>query len=394
MSLKGKKIILGVTGGIAAYKSVTLLRLLTKAGAEVQVVTTESVSRFVGELTFSTLSKRPVFSGLWSEQWSAHVEIGMWADLMVVAPTTANTIAKFAHGLCDNALTAVYLAAKCPVMIAPAMDVDMMLHPRTQANLRLLEEVGNAVLPSGDGWLASGLHGKGRMLEPEEIFEHVEAALHPKFLAGKNILITAGPTQEALDPVRYVSNHSTGKMGYAIAHKARNYGAHVTLVTGPTALTPPQGIVVERVTSAGDMLQATRRHLPKADVLIMAAAIADYRAAEIAEQKIKKTGETLTLELVKTADVLRTLAPEKRPGQLWVGFALETQNERTNALDKLARKNLDMIVLNSLNDPGAGFAHDTNKITILKPGGTELTFPLKNKQDVAADILNEVIHAL
>lgn len=394
MSLQGKKIILGVTGGIAAYKSVSLLRLLKKAGAEVQVVLTESVPQFVGELTFSTLSQRPVFRGLWNGQWAAHVEIGLWGDLMVVAPATANTLAKFAHGLCDNALTAVYLAAKCPVMVAPAMDLDMMLHPRTQANLRLLQDVGNTVLPTGEGFLASGLHGPGRMLEPEEIYEHIVMALSPKPLAGKKVVITAGPTQEALDPVRYISNHSTGKMGYALAEQARNYGAQVTLISGPSALTPPYGIDTVKVASAEQMLRATETHLAGADVLIMAAAIADYKAAEVAEQKIKKTGETMSLDLVKTHDVLRTLAPHKQPGQFWVGFALETQNERANALGKLERKNLDMIVLNSLNDPGAGFAHETNKITILKKGGGEQAFPLKHKQDVAADILHEVIAGL
>jgi len=388
--LAGKKIILGVTGGIAAYKSVYLLRLLKKAGAEVQVVCTPAVRHFVGELTFSTLSQRPVFEGLWSAQWSAHVEIGIWADLMVVAPTTTNTLAKFAHGLCDNALTAVYLAAKCPVMVAPAMDLDMFLHPRTQANMRMLEEVGNTVLPTEEGFLASGLHGPGRMLAPEAIMEHIEMALSPKPLLGKRLLLTAGPTQEAIDPVRYVSNHSTGKMGFSLAREARNLGAEVTLITGPTALAAPLGVTCVRVTSAADMLEATQKHLAQSDILIMSAAIADYTPAEVATQKIKKTGDSISLDMKKTQDVLRTLALLKQPHQTWVGFALETNNEMAHAQDKLQRKNLDMIVLNSLQDPGAGFAHDTNKITLIRKDGTVSGFPLKSKTEVAADILAQL----
>lgn len=388
--MRGAKIILGVTGGIAAYKSVYLLRLLKKAGADIRVVCTPHVKHFVGELTFASLSEHPVFEGLWSESWSQHVELGQWADLMVVAPCTANTLAKLAHGLCDNALTAVYLAAKCPVLIAPAMDVDMYAHPATQHNLQLLQSYGNTVLPTDEGFLASGLHGAGRMLEPEAIFNYIEYALAPKPLVGKNILISAGPTQEAIDPVRYISNHSTGKMGYALARQAQVWGAHVTLVTGPSAQAIPAGVAAISVVSAADMLSAIQANLSAADVLIMAAAVADYTPITVAQHKIKKQGDMMDIALHKTADILKTLAPHKLPHQQWIGFALETQDELKHAQEKLLRKNLDCIVLNSLQDAGAGFAHDTNKITILRKDGTQQSFPLKSKTAVAEDILREI----
>lgn len=389
--LQGKKIILGVTGGIAAYKSVYLLRLLKKAGAEVKVVITPAVNRFVGELTFSTLSENLVFEGLWSSQWSEHVEIGLWADVMLVAPCTANTLAKFANGLCDNALTAVYLAAKCPVIIAPAMDRDMYLHPSTQKNIKTLEEYGNKVLPTGNGFLASGLEGWGRVLEPEELFEALIDHLTPKHLQGKKILITAGATQEALDPVRYISNHSTGKMGIALAIEAMRMGAEVTLVVGATHLPIPNRIKVIHVKSAHDMLLAVRENKSQQDILIFAAAVADYTPIEVSDKKIKKTTDEFQLQLTKTIDILKEVGHNKEPNQIIIGFALETNDEIQNAYKKLTSKNADFIVLNSMQDKGAGFGHDTNKITLLHKSGSSQVFPLKSKSEVAKDILNAII---
>lgn len=399
MNLSGKKIILGVTGGIAAYKAVYLLRLCKQAGAEVRVVCTPSVQHFVGELTFSSLSDGPVFQDLWGEAWSAHVELGLWADLMVIAPCTANTLAKLATGLCDNALTAVYLSAKCPVLVAPAMDLDMYQHPRTQANLDALRRDGVTVLPTDSGFLASGLQGPGRLLAPEQIFTHVEQALAPQVqpLQGQKLLITAGPTREALDPVRYLTNHSSGKMGYALAREAARLGAQVTLVSGPTALPDPEGVETVRVVSTYEMYQAVIARAEAQDLFIMAAAVADYTPAEVAEQKIKKKandGDELVIRLRKTKDILASVGQQKRPDQLLIGFALETENEETNARGKLERKNLDGIVLNSLRDPGAGFAHDTNQITFIPRAGEARSFPLKSKEEVAADILREVIGLL
>lgn len=391
MSLHGKRIILGVTGSIAAYKAVYLLRLLQKAGAEVQVATTPAVEHFVGELSFGALTGKKVFSGLWSENWSEHVALGTWADLLLVAPASANTLAKFAHGLCDNALTAVYLAARCPVMLAPAMDADMYLHPRTRANLERLAADGCTVLPVGQGYLASGLEGPGRMLEPEEILARVEAFFGEKPLSGKRLLLTAGPTREAIDPVRYISNHSTGKMGYALAETARDWGAQVTLVSGPVPLKPPPGVHTIAVESAQDMYNAVHQHAAAQDILILAAAVADYAPAHPASQKIKKQGSELNLELRKTPDILRSLGETRRPDQVLVGFALETSNAEAHARAKLTEKRLDFIVLNTLEDPGAGFGHDTNRITIIGRDGSAESFPLKSKQAVAQDILRKVI---
>ena len=392
--LKNKKIILGVTGSIAAYKAVLLLRLLKKAGAIVKVVTTPSVSEFVGELTFGSLSGEKVFSGLWEENWSEHVTLGTWADMMIVAPTTANTLAKFAHGLCDNALTAVFLAARCPIMIAPAMDADMMIHPRTEANIEILIKDGNIVLPTGEGFLASGLHGPGRLLEPEEVLEKIGAFFQPGPLKGQKLLVTAGPTREAIDPVRYISNHSSGKMGYAIAEEAAKLGAEVTLVTGPTSLTPPQGVNTLPVISSEEMFQAVKKNYNDQHVMIMAAAVADYTPSSTSTKKIKKKSDDMAIHLKKTTDILKFVGQHKKETQLLVGFALETDQEIDNAKKKLFGKNLDFIVLNSLRDPGAGFSHDTNKITLLDRYGEIQEFPLKPKQLVAKDILKKVISLL
>lgn len=385
--LKNKKIILGITGGIAAYKSVYLLRLLKKAGADVKVVITPATKQFVGELTFSTLSENPVFEGLWAAQWSAHVEMGLWADVMIVAPCTTNTLAKFANGLCDNALTAVYLAAKCPVIIAPAMDRDMFLHPATQKNMQTLQSYRNTVLPTANGFLASGLEGWGRMLEPEEIFEALISHFTPKKLQGKKMLITAGPTQEALDPVRYLSNHSTGKMGIALATEAMRMGADVTLVIGPTHVSIPAGIKVKKIVSAKDMLLAVRENAESQDIMIFSAAVADYTPAEVSDKKIKKNTDDFHLALQKTTDILKETVENKREGQIIMGFALETNNEMEHAHKKLINKNADFIVLNSMQDAGAGFGHDTNKITLLHKSGTVTDFSLKSKSEVAKDIL-------
>lgn len=391
--MKGKNILLGVSGGIAAYKAVYLLRLLKKAGATVRVIMTPDSERFVGELTFAALSDKPVFKGLWSEAWSEHVEAGLWADLLLVAPATAQTLAKFAHGFCDNALTAVYLAARCPVMVAPAMDVDMYQHPRTQGNLHTLRQDGVHVLPSGVGFLASGLQGPGRLLEPEEIFQHVAQLLQAdRPLAGKKLLLTAGPTQEALDPVRYISNHSSGKMGYALAKAAHRLGATVTLVSGPTVLPPPEGVETVSVLSAQDMYEAVITRAEDQDIFIMAAAVADFTPMEVAEQKIKKGNrEDMVIRLKKTPDILASVGAQKRADQLLIGFALETHDEEANARKKLEKKNLDGIVLNSLRHPGAGFAHDTNQVTWLDRAGHQQAFPLKSKEEVAKDILTEVV---
>lgn len=390
-SLQGKKILLGVSGSIAAYKSVFLLRLFKKAGAEVKVVTTPSVSHFVGELSFSSLSGHPVFSGLWEENWSAHVALGTWADVMVVAPATANTLAKMAHGLCDNALLAVYLAARCPVILAPAMDADMYLHPTTSRNLETLTSFGHHILPVGSGFLASGLEGPGRMREPEEILASTENLFLPGPLSGKKVLVTAGPTQEAIDPVRFLTNHSTGKMGYAIAREAAMMGAEVTLVSGPTALKPPEKVSTLHVSSVQEMYDAVHAVAAEQDLVVMSAAVSDYAPLEVAPEKIKKKGEEMVLRLKKTVDILKSLGQSKPDGQVLVGFALETENELAHAMDKLKRKNLDMIVLNSLKDAGAGFGHDTNKVTLIDAMGGNVSLPLASKQQVAAQIMEKAL---
>ena len=397
--LKNKKILLGVSGSIAAYKIAFLTRLLVKQGSEVQVVMTQAAKEFITPLTLATLSKKPVLSEFVKDQtgtWNNHVDLGLWADIILIAPATAHTLAKCANGICDDLLTAVYLSAKCPVMFAPAMDLDMYQHPSTLENLSKLQSYGNQVIKSNFGELASGLSGEGRMAEPEELVEIlIKHFSKTPILQGKKVLITAGPTQESIDPVRFISNHSTGKMGYAIADKFAKAGAEVTLVSGQVALKSPDGSInLVKVRSAKEMFEATKLHFGEADIIILSAAVADYTPAVVAEKKIKKKEDTFTIELTKTTDIAKTLGQIKRPEQLMMGFALETDNEVENAIGKLKSKNLDMIVLNSLQNVGAGFGHDTNKISIIKRDGTIVNFELKAKVEVAMDIVNEVVHQL
>ncbi|MCO6476005.1 MAG: bifunctional phosphopantothenoylcysteine decarboxylase/phosphopantothenate--cysteine ligase CoaBC [Phaeodactylibacter sp.] len=392
-NLTGKKILLGITGSIAAYKSAFLARLFIKAGAEVQVLMTKAGVEFISPLTLATLSKRHVYTDISSEEsWNNHVELGLWADAMVIAPLTASSLARMACGISDNIITAAYLSARCPVFFAPAMDLDMWRHPATQANVQRLQDFGNHLIPVGRGELASGLVGEGRMAEPEEIVAYLQRFWDKvQSLAGKKILITAGPTYEAIDPVRFIGNRSSGKMGIALADAAARRGAQVTLVLGPSSLSPRESSVQSvPVQSAEDMLAAARNAFKDADITILAAAVADYRPRETASHKIKKTGDTLKLELVKNPDIAATLGQEKKKGQLIVGFALETENEMDNAREKLQKKNFDLIVLNSLQDKGAGFHYDTNKITILGKDNKIRNFELKPKQAVAEDILDEV----
>ncbi|MBC7571356.1 MAG: bifunctional phosphopantothenoylcysteine decarboxylase/phosphopantothenate--cysteine ligase CoaBC [Spirosoma sp.] len=405
MSMTGKRILLGVSGSISAYKSALLVRLLVKAGAEVQVVMTESAKTFITPLTLATLSKRPAFSTYTSEdgQWNNHVELGLWADALVIAPASARTLARCAHALCDDLLSAVYLSAKCPVFFAPAMDMDMYLHPATLDNLRRLESFGNHIIRAEHGELASGLVGEGRLAEPETIVDRLGNFFKEQetrdethsSLANKRILITAGPTQEAIDPVRYISNHSTGKMGYALANAFARADAAVTLVSGPTALPLPHPAVRRiDVRSAEQMFVATQAEFANADVTILSAAVADYTPAHPADRKIKKKEAQFQIDLIKTVDIAATLGQQKQPGQWMMGFALETDNELDNARKKLISKNLDWIVLNSLRDTGAGFGHDTNKIAVIDKAGLTLDFDLKSKADVARDLLGLVAKAL
>ena len=399
MSLRGKHVLLGVCGGIAAYKSAHLTRLLVKAGASVQVVMTPDAKNFITPLTLATLSGNPVLVDHFdpaSGEWNNHVHLALAADAIIVAPATANTLAKFSLGLCDNLLCAIYLSAKSPVFVAPAMDVDMWKHGSTQANIARLKAVGNQVIPPGNGELASGLTGPGRLAEPEEIL----AALNTFFstalpLSGKTALVTAGPTHEAIDPVRYIGNHSTGKMGYALASRLSELGADVTLVSGPTGLSVPTGVKKVPVTSAAEMLDACLTHFSESDITVMSAAVADYKPKSAADRKIKKNQEQLfAIELIQTADILATLGQRKRKDQILVGFALETHDEHRNATEKLRRKNLDFIVLNSMRDEGAGFAGDDNKITIIDQKGTTASFDLKPKAEVARDICTHIIALL
>lgn len=386
-------VILGISGSIAAYKSATLTRLLVKQGASVQVLMTEAATAFIAPLTLSTLSKHPVYTDVRSDAgWNNHVEMGLWANALVIAPASANTLAKMANGICDNILCAVFLSARCPVFVAPAMDVDMWHHPATQRNLASLKAMGVHVLPVGYGELASGLTGEGRMAEPEEIVAFLNDFFAQKqSLSGKKALVTAGPTFEPLDPVRFIGNHSSGKMGIAIAETLADQGAEVDLVLGPTAQsTQHPKIKTHRVQSAQDMYDACAPLFPLADVTVLAAAVADYRPATYSETKIKKKDDALQLELAKTIDIAATLGKQKRENQLFVGFALETNDEMSNALGKLTRKNFDFIVLNSLRDAGAGFGHDTNRITILHRDGTQHAFGLKTKAEVAKDIVAEI----
>ncbi|MFT4031019.1 MAG: bifunctional phosphopantothenoylcysteine decarboxylase/phosphopantothenate--cysteine ligase CoaBC [Siphonobacter sp.] len=398
--LSGKRIILGVTGSIAAYKAALLVRLLVKAGAEVQVIMTSAAHDFITPLTLSTLSKRPVLTDFATADgtgtWNNHVALALWADLILIAPATAHTLAKAAHGLCDDLLLAVYLSAKCPVFWAPAMDLDMYRHGSTKANLKTLESYGNEISKAESGELASGLVGEGRMSEPEHLVQRLSDYFkQSRQWAGIRVLVTAGPTQEALDPVRYLSNHSTGKMGYALARQLALAGAHVTIVSGPTALGLPHPAVHRiSVTSAQEMYEASEAIFADQDLIILAAAVADYTPVEVASQKIKKKTPVFNIELKKTVDIAATLGQRKRPDQLLVGFALETENGLENAKAKLLSKNLDLIVLNTLADPGAGFGHDTNKITILDKTGQCLAFELKAKDKVAEDILQTIIPLL
>lgn len=399
--LGGKNILLGITGGIAAYKTSFLVRLLIKAGASVKVVMTQSASSFVTPLTLSTLSKNPVLLDFINEEdgslsWNNHVELGLWADLMIIAPATANTLSKMANGTCDNLLLATYLSAKCPVYFAPAMDLDMYKHPSTKASFDKLQSFGNIMIPAESGELASGLSGEGRMAEPEHIVDFIESHLKEGLpLYGKKVLITAGPTHEAIDPVRFLGNHSTGTMGFELAKKAAELGAEVVLVSGPTALTVnSSAIELMQVSTAEEMYQEVHIHYPNTDIAISAAAVADYRPKTVAEQKIKKKeGEGMMIELERTKDILKSLGEAKRH-QFLVGFALETENELENANAKLARKNLDAIVLNSLNDKGAGFGTSTNKITFLDKNLASKTFDVKEKSEVASDIWKEIIQRI
>jgi len=397
--LKNKKILLGISGSIAAYKIAFLTRLLVKEGAEVQVVMTQAAKEFITPLTLATLSKKPVFSEFVKDQtgtWNNHVDLGLWADIILIAPATAHTLAKCANGICDDLLTAVYLSAKCPVIFAPAMDLDMYQHPSTIENLQKLQYFGNQIVKSNFGELASGLIGQGRMTEPEELVEILTKCFSGNsILKGKKVLITAGPTQESIDPVRFISNHSTGKMGYAIADKFAKAGAEVTLVSGQVALKSPDiSINLVKILSAKEMYEAAKIYFDQADIIILSAAVADYTPVVVADKKIKKKEDTFTIELIKTTDIAKTLGQIKRPEQLMVGFALETDNEVENAIGKIKIKNLDMIVLNSLQNSGAGFGYDTNKISIIKRDGTMIDFDLKSKQDVAIDIVNEIIKTL
>lgn len=392
MILENKKILLGVTGSIAAYKSVFLVRLLVKSGAEVKIIMTKSATDFVSPLTFSTLSKNPVGIDLFEKNvWQNHVELARWADLFIIAPASANTIAKMANGLCDNMLLATYLSAYCQVWIAPAMDEEMWHHPATQNNIELLKNRGHKLIPVESGELASGIIGDGRMAEPEAIVEMIkEFFTQHHSLRQKRVLITAGPTYENIDPVRFIGNHSSGKMGIAIAEEMRSRGADVTLVLGPSDEPVNPNIHTLRVTSAEEMYEKVMDHFDSADYIIMAAAVADYRPKIQEVKKIKKKDEHLTIELVKTPDILLECGKRKKENQTLVGFALETNNEVAFAKKKLHEKNADFIVLNSLNEAGAGFGHTTNKITIFGKDESEISYPLKSKKDVAKDIVNRI----
>lgn len=398
MNLKGKHIILGITGGIAAYKSAMLLRLLVKAGAEVQVVMTPNAKEFITPVTLSTLSGKPVISEFFTAntgEWHSHVDLGLWADAMVIAPATASTIGKMANGVADNMLVTTYLSSKAPIFVAPAMDLDMMAHPSTSRNLALLRSYGNHIIEATAGELASHLTGKGRMEEPERIVEVLDRFFgQSSDFAGKHILITAGPTYERIDPVRFIGNYSSGKMGYALAEEAAARGARVTLVSGPVSIRHDFGPAVEvvRVESARQMLDACESVFSDVDAAIMCAAVADYAPADPSDTKIKREGnEPPVIRLVKNPDIARTLGERKRSGQVLVGFALETDHEGDNAISKLKSKNLDMVVLNSLRDAGAGFSTDTNKITVYTADGRSVPFPLKDKHEVAADILDVML---
>ncbi len=397
--LSEKKILIAVTGSIAAYKAALLIRLFIKENAEVKVIMTEQATEFISPLTLSTLSKNPVyihFQKNESGEWVNHVELALWADIIIIAPATANTIAKCAYGLCDNLLSAVYLSAKCPVFFAPSMDMDMYKHPATINNLEKLKKYGNKIIPVESGELASGLFGEGRMAEPENIIKYLSDYFSKsEILKNKKVLITAGPTYEPLDPVRFIGNHSTGKMGYAIANSMAEHGAKVEIVSGPTHLKASHNnITVHKIMTAEEMYNKCNALFSEADIIILASAVADYRPVNISTEKIKKKEAEFNLPLVKTVDIASMLGKQKKSNQIMVGFALETENEVTNAEAKLHKKNLDMIILNSLRDKGAGFGYDTNKITVIEKYGNVLYFDLKSKKEVAEDITRLVADML
>jgi len=398
MQLSGKNILLGITGSISAYKAADLCRLLVKEGASVRVVMTPSATEFISPLTLSTLSKNPVFHSMVSEDetWNNHVELGLWADLLVVAPASANTIAHFALGICESILDAVYLSARCPVMVTPAMDHDMFLHESTQKNLKILITRGHKIVGPAQGELASGLIGEGRLVEPIDILKEIRDFLFSDLpFKGQKIIVTAGPTREAIDPVRYISNHSTGKMGIAIAKELANNGADVILVLGPVSIEVPRGITVIPVSSASEMYEAVMKNFENARGAVLTAAVADYSPEVTSSTKIKKSDSEMSLVLIKTNDIARSLGEIKRNDQFLVGFALETNDEINNAKNKLKAKNLDLIILNSLNDEGAGFGTDTNKITFITTSET-IELPLKLKTELAKDIvkkIKELVHA-
>jgi phosphopantothenoylcysteine decarboxylase/phosphopantothenate--cysteine ligase len=393
--LQGKKILIGITGSIAAYKIPVLVRQLIKKGAEVKVVMTPASEDFVSKLTLSTLTHHPVLSDLFNEHsWSNHVMLGRWADIMLVAPLSCNSLSKMAHGACDNLLLAIYLSATCPVMIAPAMDEDMWLHPSTQKNLQVLRTYGCQVLPVGFGELASGLTGQGRMAEIDEIEQYLEDFFQEsQDLKDKKVLVTAGPTYEAIDPVRFIGNHSSGKMGYAVAEECKKRGAEVTLVSGPVHQAKIDGVTLVQVVTAEQMFNACMQRLDY-DIAVMAAAVADYTPVMPAKEKIKKGSDEITVQLGKTKDILATLGKEKTDRQILVGFALETNDEEINALMKLQKKNADLVVLNSLKEEGAGFGHDTNKVQLFFRNGTQKALPLQAKKMVAKEIVDSIISIL
>jgi phosphopantothenoylcysteine decarboxylase/phosphopantothenate--cysteine ligase len=397
--LKGKHILIGVTGGIAAYKTATIIRLLVKDGAEVKVLMTNNAKEFITPLTFATLSKNPVLTEFFNSEngnWNSHVDLGLWADIYLIAPATANSIAKMATGIADNLLLTTYLSARCHIMIAPSMDMDMLKHPATIINIETLKAFGNSILEPSSGELASGLTGKGRMAEPEEIVKEIKDFFTKKKsykpLKGKRILINAGPTREPIDPVRYISNYSTGKMGIALADAAVEYGANVELVLGPVESSPLNSLIkITNVTTAATMAAECMSKFPDCDITILSAAVADFTPEEVKGKKIKKDGNNLVLKLKSTADIAEILGKTKKSSQIIAGFALETNNEIENAKEKLFRKNMDLIVLNSLKDNGAGFGYDTNKITIIDKYNNIDKFELKSKEEAAKDILNKII---
>jgi phosphopantothenoylcysteine decarboxylase/phosphopantothenate--cysteine ligase len=392
--LKGKKVILGVTGSIAAYKSAQLIRLLVKEGVEVKVVMSALAREFITPLTLATLSKSPVLIDFFNPEngdWNSHVDLGLWADAYVVAPATANTIGKMANGIADNLLLTTYLSSKCPVFIAPAMDLDMFAHPSTRRNLETLKQYGNYIIEPATGELASGLEGKGRMEEPEKIVQYLDNYFEPKNMAGKKVLITAGPTYEKIDPVRFVGNYSSGKMGFALAEVCAKQGAQVTLVTGPVSLSlKNKNIIRINVESAEEMHKTVMSKFEEMDGAILCAAVADFRPVETSDTKFKRKGDHLMLDLKPTTDIAAELGKIKKHEQFLVGFALETNNEEANAKDKMERKNFDFIVLNSLQDPNSGFGFDTNKVSIIHRSGLQKQYELKSKLDVAEDIVNEI----